>query len=72
MGISYKPLWVQLITKEIKKGQLSELTGISPSTISKMANNEYVALEVLERICVALDCQLSDIVVYVPKQNEKE
>lgn len=28
----------------------------------KMTNNEYVALDVLVRICVALDCNLDDIV----------
>ena len=60
--INYKPLWKMLIDRDITKTQLREKTSISRSTIVKMTNNEYVAMDVLVRICKAFDCGLDDIV----------
>jgi len=60
--INYKPLWKMLIDREITKGELRKLTSIAPSTFTKMTNNEYVALDVLVRICVALNCGVDDII----------
>ena len=44
-------------------------SGISTSTISKMSNEKYVSLEVLERICNVLDCEIGDIVEFGGKSN---
>ena len=61
MGINYKPLWKLLIDRDMSKAELRQLTGIAASTFSKMARNEYVSLDILVRICAALQCQLGDI-----------
>ncbi len=66
--INYKPLWKMLIDRDISKTQLREKTSISRSTLVKMSNGEYVAMDVLVRICVALDCGLDDI-VEIEKNN---
>jgi DNA-binding Xre family transcriptional regulator len=60
--INYKPLWKLLIDKDMTKIQLREKAGISRSTVVKMTNNDYVALDILTKICVTLDCSLDDIV----------
>lgn len=60
--VNYKPLWKMLIDRDISKQQLREMTSIARSTMVKMANNEYVAMDVLVRICVAMDCGMDDIV----------
>ncbi len=60
--INYKPLWKLLIDRDISKQQLREKTSIARSTMVKIANNEYVAMDVLVRICIALDCGMDDIV----------
>ena len=44
-------------------------SGISASTISKMSNGKYVSLEVLERICNVLDCEIGEIVGLGEKNN---
>lgn len=62
MGVSYKSLWKLLIDRDMTKGKLSSEAGIATSTISRMSRNEYVSLEVLEKICIALDCELADII----------
>ena len=60
--INYKPLWKLLIDRDISKQQLREKTSIARSTMVKMVNNEYVAMDVLVRICLAMDCGMDDIV----------
>lgn len=61
MYISYSNLWKLLIDKKITKTELTELTGISSRTLSKLVKNETVTTETLLRICDALDCDISDI-----------
>jgi DNA-binding Xre family transcriptional regulator len=61
MGVNYKPLWKLLIDKEMEKSELRTAAKIAGSTLAKMYRNEYVALDVLVRICNALHCQLSEI-----------
>ena len=69
MAVSYKKLWKLLIDKEIKKKDLSSMSGVSPATITKMGKNGHVTTEVLAKICTALDCQIDDIVEVVPNTN---
>ena len=64
MRISYNKLWKLLIDKEMNKKRLMELTGISKSTVDKMYRGENVSLEVIDRICRQLDCDISDVVSY--------
>lgn len=64
MPFSYKPLWKLLIDKEMSKKRLMELTGISKSTVDKMYRGENVSLEVIDRICRQLDCDISDVISY--------
>ncbi len=61
MCISYKKLWKLLIDKNLKKSDLQKSAGISASSIAKLGRNENVNTDILVKICVALNCQLSDI-----------
>lgn len=60
--VNYKPLWKILIDRDMSKAQLREKASISRSTVFKMVNNEYVAMDVLVRICMVLGCGMDDIV----------
>ena len=62
MALSYNKLWKLLIDKGIKKSELAKQTGISQSTLSKIAKGENVNTNILERICIALKCEVRDIV----------
>ena len=64
MPFSYKPLWKLLIDKEMTKKSLMKLTGISKSTIDKMYKGEYVSLNVIDRICHHLECDVSDVIIH--------
>ena len=68
--ISYNNLWHIMLDKNINKGRLCAITGISSSTMAKLSKNEIVSLEVLEKICIALECNLGDIAEFDYKQGE--
>ena len=65
MAVSYKRLWELLIDKDLKKGDLSKLAGISNASITKMGKNGCVTTDVLNKICVALECNIEDIMEIV-------
>lgn len=62
MEVSYRKLWILLINKNISKPKLREIANLSPATLTKLNKNQYVALEVLTRICKALECDIGDLV----------
>ena len=66
MTISYNKLWKLLIDKGMKKGELQKRAQISASSIAKLGKNENVNTDILIKICIALDCELSDIMELVP------
>lgn len=70
MAVSYNKLWKLLIDKNMKKKELGEAAGISNSLIAKRGKNENVTVEVLVRICTALDCQIDDIVELIPDSEQ--
>lgn len=70
MALSYNKLWKLLIDKNMNKSDLREKTGLSQSTIAKLVNGENVNVEVLERICKVLNCEIGDIVEL--KKDKKE
>lgn len=65
MAVSYEPLWHVLINKKMKKSDLYSL-GFARSTVTKMGRNEYVALPVLEKLCLTLECRIEDVVEILP------
>jgi DNA-binding Xre family transcriptional regulator len=69
MAISYNGLWKKLIDKNMNKTQLRLATGISTSTLAKLAKQEPVTLEILEKICNVLDCNIGDVVEFI-KDND--
>ena len=70
MKISYKPLWKLLIDKDLKKKDLCELAGISPASVTKMGKCGHVTTETLEKICLALNCRVEDILELEPGADQ--
>ena len=62
---SYKPLKRTLVERETTLAALREATGIAPNTFTKINRNDWVALQVLARICEVLDCRIEDVVEFV-------
>ena len=72
MAISYKPLWHQLIEKDFKKGDLKKMADITSNVVARMGKDSYVNLDSLEKICLALDCQLNEVVEILPDEEESK
>lgn len=69
MTVRYNKLWKLLIDKNMKKKELCEAAGISSSLIAKLGKNENVTVEVLVKICTALQCDISDIMEIIPDSD---
>lgn len=70
MGISYNKLWKQLIDKDMTKTELRLKADIGTATLAKLSKNEHVSMEVLLRICQVLNCDISEIIEIVIKENQ--
>ena len=65
MAVSYKKLWHLLIDRDMKKKDLQKLSGLAPASMAKLSKGDTVTTETLEKICKALNCDISDIVEIV-------
>ncbi|MBS4054025.1 MAG: helix-turn-helix transcriptional regulator [Thermaerobacter sp.] len=72
MTISYNKLWKLLIDKKMKKKDLQQLSGVSSATISKLGRDENVNTEILQKICTALNCDICDVMEFLPNTDKEE
>lgn len=72
MAFSYDKLWKLLIDKKMTKENFRILIKASPTTIAAMGKGDGISPKVLERICIAFDCQPGDIMEYVPTVDPQE
>ncbi|SEP85100.1 DNA-binding transcriptional regulator, XRE family [Treponema bryantii] len=64
MQVDYTKLWERYKEKGYKnKTDLIELAGISTNIVAKLNKGEYVSMESLSKICMALDCDIGDVCV---------
>lgn len=69
MPVCYNKLWKILIDKNLKRTDLKECAGISFNVLAKMGKDETVSMESIEKICIALDCNVGDILEVVNDEN---
>lgn len=72
MEVSYKKLWKILIDKDMKKKDLQSAAGISWTSVTKLSKGDTVSLEVLMKICKALECNIGDIMDLIPEDENEE
>lgn len=70
--VSYKKLWKLLIDKDMKKKDLQAVAGISWASVTKLSKGENVSMEVLMKVCSALDCNIGDIMDLVPVDEDAD
>lgn len=64
--VSYKPLFKLLLEKDMNKTQLREAVGFSTVTLAKMSKNEYISLEIIDKICDYFSCNIEDVIEHLP------
>lgn len=62
--ISYAPLLKLLKKKKMKKSNLINIAGVHRDVIRHISKNEALTMNMLLRICTALDCKLGDVVEF--------
>ena len=72
MEISYKKLWKLLIDKDMMKKDLRAMTGASTTTMSRLSKNENMITEILSKKCTVLNCDVGDIMEFVPDKIEEQ
>jgi Predicted transcriptional regulator len=70
--IKFKLDEVMFKNGKMKVPQLQELSGINRTTLYAIYNNKYnrADFSVLNRLCIALECQPGDLLEYVPDKEK--
>jgi len=68
--ISYAPLWDTMQAKDETTYTLITRHGIDRRTIYKLKHDENVTTFTLEKLCLALNCSVQDIILITPSQSE--
>ena len=71
MAFSYEKLFQLAKIKGLNKTELRELADISTATLAKLSKNENVGMDILEKLCIALNCQPGDILSYTLETKNK-
>lgn len=70
MSVSYKRLLHMMIEKDISNQDLMRDAKISANIITKIRNGQYMALDKVESICMALDCTPNDILEFISEEDK--
>lgn len=66
MKVSYKKLWLMCVEKDISKGELRKLSGLSSATFTKLRRNQEVNLSILLKIADVMKCNAGDMMDFIP------
>ncbi len=69
--IRYDRFWETLKNKNVSQYSLIEKHGFSPNTFTRMRKNVSLNLSTIDDLCRVLECEIGDIVEYVPNQEEE-
>ena len=65
--ISYEPLWKTMKRKGASTYTLQVKGGVSSSTIRRLKAGESVSTNTLDALCRILQCDIADIIAYIPE-----
>ena len=68
--ILYDKLWDTMRQRGVSQYALIKTYGVSPAQITRMKRNESVSTHTIDMFCRILDCQVSDIMEYIPDKDE--
>lgn len=65
MAVKYDRLFHLLIDRKITNAQLAKKAGVSANIITRLKNDQYISMESVERLCMALNCGVDEILEFV-------
>ena len=72
MATSYNRLWKKLIDEGMSKTDLRLAAGMSSGTLARLSKCEPVETTTLEKICRVLQCNIGDIIDYIPDTGKSD
>ena len=69
MVVSYKKLRYLMVDRKISMAKLIRMSGISDYSARLLGKDQDVSTEVLTKVCTALECEVKDIVDFLPEKN---
>ena len=69
MAVCYDKLFHLMIDKKISNVQLKDMAGVSANIITRLKRDEYISTESIEKICLALNCGVDDILDFIPEKE---
>ena len=70
MAVTYKKLFHLLIDRGVSTSELTEQAGFSANILTRLRRDQYISLDSIEKICLALDCRVDDILDFIPTEKE--
>ncbi len=64
--IIFDPLWETLKEKNISQYSLIKNYGVSTGTLDALRQNRSITLNTLNDLCNILDCNVQDIIKFIP------
>ena len=68
--IKYDPLWKTLKKKSISQYRLIKEYGVDKAQLQRLRKNMIVKTLILNRLCTILECQIEDIMEFVPDETD--
>lgn len=65
MGVSYRPLWIELAKRDMKRTEFQKFTGISSNLLANMGKNEYMSMKNLELICRKMNLTPNEVIEFI-------
>lgn len=66
MAISYNRLWKRLIDLDLSKTDMMRRANISTNVLARLGKGAPVSMESMEKICKVLNCNIGDVMEFVP------
>ena len=70
MAISYNRLWKRLIDHDLSKTDMMRRANISTNVLARLGKGAPVSMESIEKICKVLDCNIGDVMEFVPDNED--
>lgn len=70
MAVQYSKLFKMLIDRKMTNSQLAKQAGISLNIITRLKRDEYISMQTIEKICIALDCNVDDILEFILESQQ--
>ena len=69
MSVSFRKLRYLLLDQKISLSKLTKMAGITDYAMRQISRDKDVSTEVLTKVSTALNCEVQDIVDFLPDKN---